>query len=95
MRLCEKVGIGLILLQVADGTLTYWGVNAAGLSAEGNPIVKFVMEHFGIESGLLLVKSMASLAVCFLTQINAVNILILLTGLYTSVVIMWLYLLYF
>lgn len=51
----------LILMQILDGVLTYFGVCSAGLWIEGNPLVRYVMSTCGILGGLLLVKTMAIL----------------------------------
>lgn len=89
MKLSNKLGILLILLQAADAILTAWGVNTFGIHAEGNPIVRFFISLLGVECGLAFVKAFAIIAIYFLAKVRATNVLLFLSGLYTSVVLMW------
>lgn len=44
------------LLQLLDGILTYAGVTRFGISAEGNPLVKYFIDVLGPFGGIILVK---------------------------------------
>ena len=52
-------GIVLSLLQAADGILTSMGINRFGMSMEGNPLLRTVMEHFGHIPTLAVLKTIA------------------------------------
>lgn len=52
----------LILLQLADGFLTFWGVTVFGINAEGNPLLQFLMAHWGEGLALFVAKSVAIVA---------------------------------
>lgn len=56
------------LLQIADGVLTYIGVTHLGISAEGNPLVRFFINLLGPFSGLFFVKAIGLIVIytiCF------------------------------
>jgi len=95
MKLSSKLAVFLITLQVADATLTGFGVNTFGIGAEGNPLVKYVMVELGVIPGLILVKMFAILCIGLLWKAKATNIILFLSGLYTSIVIMWLLAFYY
>ena len=46
----------LVTLQVLDGLLTYTGMQTFGLAAEGNPLLRSLMNTLGILPGIALVK---------------------------------------
>ncbi|MCB0330804.1 MAG: hypothetical protein KDD70_14120 [Bdellovibrionales bacterium] len=49
----------LILVQILDGVLTGLGVSQFGIEAEGNPLLRFFMGHFGHEATLIGAKSLS------------------------------------
>lgn len=53
------LGSFLILLQILDGILTGIGVGHFGVWAEGNYLVRVLMQHVGHVPALLLVKTIA------------------------------------
>lgn len=65
------LGSFLALLQVLDGVMTWIGIYHFGTSAEGNFLLKWLMEAVGYTSALILVKSLAISVVallCFLSD---------------------------
>lgn len=46
----------LIALQVLDGVLTFTGMSIFGFSAEGNPILRSLMDEVGLIPALLVTK---------------------------------------
>ena len=71
---CHKtlmLGIFLILLQAADGILTSVGVARYGVSIEGNPFLRTLMESYGHIPTLAVVKFLAVLIVLHLMQLAA------------------------
>lgn len=67
----DIVVLGLILaaLQVLDGLLTAIGVSHLGTSAEGNMLIRHLMEAWGYGPALIAIKSLALMIVallCFL-----------------------------
>ncbi len=81
----------LSLLQVCDLLFTHWGCTTIGIHAEGNPLMIFMMEKFGILSGLLIAKSVAFFFILALFKTGAINILRFLSAIYTIVIGMWIY----
>lgn len=60
-------GVFLASLQFFDGVLTSMGMDKFGLHAEGNPFLRNIFYKFGHENTMLVVKSLAIIAVIFLT----------------------------
>jgi uncharacterized membrane protein len=60
----------LVLLQVLDALLTYRGLSIFGLEIEANPLIRILIERLGSFFGLLLVKSIAVLAVFYLWSLR-------------------------
>lgn len=60
------VGIVMCLLQVLDGTLTAVGVHHQGIAAEGNLIIRALMEAWGPVFALVAIKLLAIAIVCVL-----------------------------
>ena len=60
-------GIFLGSLQVLDGLLTSEGLKRFGIEAEGNPLLRGLMQHVTPDQALFLVKSFAVLVVIGLT----------------------------
>jgi tRNA A-37 threonylcarbamoyl transferase component Bud32 len=61
------LGVFLASLQVFDGMLTSMGLTRFGTHAEGNPMMRFLIEHIGAHQALVTVKVMAVVLVAFLT----------------------------
>lgn len=59
-----------IVLQVLDGTFTYWGVANFGIAIEGNPFVAMMIEQYGLIQGLIMTKLGGILSVSFLYKIS-------------------------
>lgn len=66
-RKAMLVGLLLIILQALDGVLTSLGVSRYGIAAEGNPILRWLMLHFGHVQILSVVKVIAILFVITLS----------------------------
>lgn len=60
-------GLFLISLQVMDGYLTSKGIQRFGLEAEGNLLLRTLMQVFGEHHALLAAKAFAILLIVFLT----------------------------
>lgn len=95
------LGFLLILLQTADGILTSMGVSRFGLSVEGNPLLRLLMEEVGHVPALALLKLSAVVVVVglvFLTSrlpwirsaLGAVSCIYLFAA-----IIPWTYILFF
>ena len=56
----------LIALQVLDGFLTTFGVMRFGSSAEGNPLLTYLIQHLGVIPALILAKGLCISLVFFL-----------------------------
>jgi len=94
----------LLLCQPLDGILTYMGVIRWGTIAEGNPIVKMAIEHFGVITALVFLKSISAIiAVLLLVKSDfffsknknfSDCLLILVTLLYIIAVVTWIYILF-
>ena len=67
----------LIALQIADGILTYLGVYTFGVSAEGNPLLRYGMHSIGPVATLIVAKGAAILIIVALwrltTQVRWLN----------------------
>lgn len=46
-------------VQVADGVMTFAGVNRSGVAVEGNPVLAFYMAQYGAGMTLISAKSIA------------------------------------
>lgn len=64
------LGAMLIVLQFLDGLLTAMGINVFGISAEGNPMIRYFMSQFGHIPALIIVKSLAIAIVCYLCSLS-------------------------
>lgn len=85
-----------ILAQAADGVLTYLGVQILGPSAEGNPLLAWMMAHLGEGTALALAKGVATalgaaLHVATVHRVVAALVLVYLLG----AVAPWIALLFF
>ena len=56
------LGTCIILLQLCDSVITLIGLNKG--VTEGNPLVAFFMEQFGVLGGLLFTKGLVVMIVC-------------------------------
>ena len=61
------LGAVLIAFQGMDGFLTAIGINRFGTAAEGNPLLRIMMEHFGHIQVLTMVKIAAVALVIIMT----------------------------
>ena len=64
------IGCFLALLQLLDGVLTSIGISRYGLSVEGNPFLRNIMEQWGHIPTLALLKISAILVIVFLTVVS-------------------------
>ncbi len=55
------LGLLLALVQVIDGLFTISGISSFGLEAEGNTLVRMLMEQYGVVTAIVMVKSFALL----------------------------------
>lgn len=65
------LGLILILMQVADGLLTAYGVSLFGTAAEGNPLVRSLMDIFGYLPALFIVKACAVMIIFYLCKLSS------------------------
>lgn len=56
----QLVFAAFLLTQILDGILTYVGVSALGISAEGNPLLAWLMASYGEVIALAGAKSLAA-----------------------------------
>lgn len=56
----------LIVLQVLDGVLTYFGLQAVdfNLKYEGNPLVRLMMANYGVLNAIIVAKSIGVFVCC-------------------------------
>ncbi len=93
------VGSLLVLLQLLDGILTATGVGTYGLQAEGNPMLRALMELVGAIPALLITKSACiGLIVLLCEQARSIRWLPLalkgVAGIYTVMAVLpWTYIL--
>ena len=95
----EAFGNFVILLflvaQVLDGTFTYLGVSAFGLS-EGNPIIAYYIKHHGVGPSVTVAKLLAVGCSMVLHLLGLHRTLGFLTLMYLSMAVLpWTYLLFF
>jgi hypothetical protein len=64
------LGLVLIALQVADGVLTGMGMAHFGIHAEGNVLLKSLMQLIGYVPALVLAKGLAVIVVCTLCVLS-------------------------
>jgi len=95
------LGLFLVSLNVADYYLTAKGVDRFGTLAEGNHFLRYLMERFGQDKALLIVKGIAILVVGILTVLakrsrQVKNLIKVLSIIYLlAAIIPWIYILYF
>ena len=68
----EIIILGLILaiLQISDGLLTGVGVGLFGTAAEGNPLLRCLMEHCGVMPTLFTAKTLAILSIYIVCRLS-------------------------
>lgn len=66
----RTIGKLLIILQIMDGLLTYSGVSRFGSEAEGNPLLRSLIEAIGVAPTLLSCKVLAILLVLCLMSLK-------------------------
>lgn len=76
-----------VLLQAADGLLTYAGIQRWGLGAEGNPLIVALITHVGVVPALVLAKLVTAAAGVFLYERGRTKALAWLTIFYVLVVV--------
>jgi hypothetical protein len=83
--------IGFIVLQAADGLLTYAAVQQFGVAAEGNPLLETWIVLTGSATALIGAKTMACLCGAVLYLAGVHNVLAGLSLLYLfAAVVPWL-----
>ncbi len=65
------LGLFLSTLQILDGLLTGIGMYHFGTSAEGNMLLRLLMENFGFVNALLVTKCFAILVIAMLCSMSA------------------------
>jgi hypothetical protein len=83
-----------VVLQAADGAITYSAVRTFGLQAEGNPLLVAVMSAAGLGPAILGAKVLAVVCGAFLYVYRVYQVLAALTALYLFGAVMpWLHVL--
>jgi len=83
--------LAFLLMQAADGALTYVGVATHGLGAEANPLLVGLMVSVGAVPALVSAKTLAAALGMFLHLLGVHRIVALLTAVYLGGAIMpWL-----
>lgn len=59
------LGTSLVILQILDGILTGFGISLLGIDAEGNALLRALMEQFGFVAALVITKLIAIFLICF------------------------------
>ncbi len=62
-----SLGIFLVVLQILDGILTFWGLSIFGVEMEGNALLRDLATIYGAAPALFFVKLLAIGFVIFLT----------------------------
>jgi hypothetical protein len=83
--------LAFLLMQAADGALTYVGVATHGLGAEANPLLVALMVSVGAVPALLSAKTLAAILGVFLHLLGVHRIVAVLTAVYLGGAVMpWL-----
>lgn len=106
-KIIQLLTIIHVILQILDGSLTYYGVYLYGIGVEGNRLIVKLMELLGVEFGLIIPKTLGILFVyyiyCLYKNFNHLSkiifvrfflILIIINMIYTLVVSQWVYFLF-
>ena len=56
-RLLFMILLLILLTQVLDASMTLYGIEQTSHFGEANPLIKKLMDRFGVREGLLLMKS--------------------------------------
>jgi len=76
--------IFFIILQIADGFFTLYGINAVGIdNYESTPLLVFYMHRFGAAETLFAAKTLAILLGYILYRYKVLNALFFLNGFYS------------
>ena len=65
------LSITLASLQVLDGAFTSVGISLYGLKMEANPILRTLMEYYGVNITLALIKTLAILVIYILYRLSS------------------------
>ena len=80
----QLVFVAFLLTQVLDGILTYVGVSAFGIGAEGNPILAWLMSSYGEALALAGAKVVAACCGVALYMLAVDRLLAVLTLVYIA-----------
>ena len=83
----QLVFAAFLLTQILDGILTYAGVSAFGITAEGNPILAYFMSSYGEAIALFGAKVIAALCGVALYMLAVDRLLAILTMIYVGAAI--------
>ena len=83
----QLVFAAFLLTQILDGILTYAGVSAFGIAAEGNPILAYFMSSYGEAIALFGAKVVAALCGVALYMLAVDRLLAILTMIYVGAAI--------
>jgi hypothetical protein len=83
----QLVFAAFLITQILDGILTYIGVSAFGIAAEGNPILAWMMATYGEVIALAGAKIIAALCGVALYVLAVDRLLAALTLVYVGVAI--------
>jgi len=83
----QLVFAAFILTQILDGILTYVGVSVFGLTAEGNPVLAWMMASYGDAIALTGAKIVAALCGVALYMLAVDRLLAALTLVYVGAAI--------
>jgi len=96
-RIANILLIILFILQFFDGYFTYIGVSHYGIELEGNPLMRQMIDVFGVPFGLILAKSVGIIFIYLMYEtckqyISTIMMIMFfaLTSFYMLVVITWL-----
>lgn len=68
-NMCNRVlfwAACVCIAQILDGVLTYWGMTRFGVEAEGNFLIRFLMDYMGVAQALITIKLLSIYIVVFL-----------------------------
>lgn len=78
----QLVFAAFLITQILDGVLTYIGVSAFGIHAEGNPILAYLMASYGEVVALAAAKIVAAMCGVALYVLAVDRLLAMLTLIY-------------
>ena len=59
-----------LLTIILDGVLTYIGIEVLRVDTEGNPILHYLMQHFGVATTLIVTKVLGALGLYFIVRVT-------------------------